>query len=63
MKKLIAQFEKNPTIKNAQRLTDYLDRHPMARLAITTYEQTWLEVAQDMIDADGEFDWQAALAD
>ena len=50
MKKLVAQFEKHTTIENAERLIDYLDRHPMARAFVDTYQQTWIEIAQDMID-------------
>jgi len=52
MKKLVADFEKNMNLKNARRLLDYIDRHPMCRAFIDTYEQTWIEIAQDMIYTD-----------
>ena len=54
MKKLVAQFEASTTLKNAHRLIDYLDRHPMARAFVDTYDQTWIEIAQDMIDAESD---------
>ena len=50
MKKLVADFEKNPTLKNARRLIDYIDRHPMAMTFADTYDYTWIEVAKDMVE-------------
>ena len=50
MKKLVERFEKDSTIENAERLINYLDKHPMARCMVDTYQQTWIEIAQDMLD-------------
>lgn len=50
MKKLVAQFEKTGSAKDAKRLLDYIDRHPMAMTFADTYDYTWIEVAKDMIE-------------
>lgn len=64
MKKLIERFEKDSTIENAERLINYLDKHPMARCMVDTYQQTWIEIAQDMLDDAAYEDkaWREELA-
>lgn len=57
MKKLVERFEKNTTIENAHKLIDYLDRHPMARCLVDTYQQTWIAIAEDMIDEASVDNW------
>ena len=64
MKKLVERFEKDSTIENAERLINYLDKHPMARCMVDTYQQTWIEIAQDMLDDAAYEDkaWREELA-
>lgn len=64
MKKLVERFEKDSTIENAERLINYLDKHPMARAFVDTYQQTWIEIAQDMLDEAAYEDkaWRDELA-
>jgi len=64
MKKLVERFEKDSTIENAERLINYLDKHPMARCMVDTYQQTWIEIAQDMLDEAAHDDkaWRDELA-
>ena len=66
MNKLVARFEAVGTLENAERLLDYIRLHPMALAMIDTYAQTWIEVAEDMVDAalDAEIEaqeWEAEL--
>lgn len=66
MNKLVARFENTGSLENAERLLDYLRQHPMARAMVDTYAQTWIEVAEDMVDAalDAEIEaqeWEAEL--
>lgn len=66
MNKLVARFENTGSLEAAERLLDYLRQHPMARAMVDTYAQTWIEVAEDMVDAalDAEIEaqeWEAEL--
>jgi len=54
MNKLIARFEATGSLKSAERLLDYLRLHPMALALVDTYAQTWIEIAEEMVDAADE---------
>lgn len=50
MTKLIRKFEATGTLKAAQKLVDHDRRHPFASCLLDTYDQTWLQVAIDMVE-------------
>lgn len=47
MRKLINKYENDPTMKNAQALMAYLDKHPMASVMASSDEQAMIGFAID----------------
>jgi hypothetical protein len=43
MKKLLASFAKNPTVKLIRRIENYVRKHPFSQLGLTESEQNQLD--------------------
>jgi hypothetical protein len=56
MSKLVIQYRKNPTLKNAMRLRLYCERHPMALCVASEFELCTLQGANLQVAA-GD-DWR-----